>query len=204
MHGPLTRLLPSSIPAVLIASVVLVTLLAWAYKPLQHAFILMPYRVGKGEIYRLLTAGWLHGDGSHLLFNMITLYFFADQLIKVLGETRFLILYVTAVVMAFIPTTVRYMDNPRYSSLGASGGVTAVMFGAILLYPDLKLYLMLIPIPVPGWMFAIGYLAYCIWQSYTARDNVNHDAHFSGAVCGALITYLFEPARVMRTLKLLF
>jgi membrane associated rhomboid family serine protease len=200
MDDKLVRSLLSSVPILVIASVVLVSLLAWASSALKLALILIPYRVRKGQIHRLLTAGWLHVDGSHLFFNMLTLYFFAGPVAEVLGATRFLVLYISAVVVAFIPTTLRYMKKPEYMSLGASGAVAAVMFSAILLVPKLKLYLMFIPVPVPGLIYALGYLAYSVWHSYHAQDNVNHDAHFTGAAYGALLTYLFEPSRVERTL----
>ena len=146
----------------------------------------------------------MHADFSHLAFNMFSLYFFTEQAIRILGVTRYLVLYVTAVIVAFIPTTLRYMKKPNYNSLGASGAVAAVMFSAVLLVPKLKLQLMFLPIPVPGIVFAVGYLAYSAWHSYTAGDDINHDAHFSGAVYGALLTYLFEPTRVERTLKSFF
>jgi membrane associated rhomboid family serine protease len=108
----------------------------------------------------------------------------------------FLILYVSAAVVAFIPTTVRYRNKPKYNSLGASGAVSAVMLSAILLDPTLKLRLLAFPLPVPGIVFAIAYLAYSAWQSQGSRDNINHDAHFSGAAYGILVTYLLEPHKV--------
>lgn len=204
MNGTLARL-PLSVPLLLIASVVLVSLLALASRPVQRALVLHPYSVRKsGQVYRLLTAGWVHADVTHLAFNMLTLYFFADRVTQVLGATRFLVLYAVTVVVAFIPTTLRYLRKPEYSSLGASGAVAAVMISAILLHPKLKLHLMFIPIPVPGLVFALFYLAYSAWHSRGAGDNINHDAHFSGAACGAIMTYLFEPDRVLRTLKQLW
>lgn len=204
MNGTLARL-PLSVPLLLIASVVLVSLLALLSRPVQRALVLHPYSVRKsGQVYRLLTAGWVHADVTHLAFNMLTLYFFADRVTQVLGATRFLVLYVVTVVVAFIPTTLRYLRKPEYSSLGASGAVAAVMISAILLHPKLKLHLMFIPIPVPGLVFALFYLAYSAWHSRGAGDNINHDAHFSGAACGAVMTYLFEPERVARTLKQLW
>jgi membrane associated rhomboid family serine protease len=179
-----------------------VSAIALLHKPVQRALLLHPYRIRKdGQIYRLLTAGWVHADGTHLLFNMLTLYFFADDVMKVLGAARFLVLYSASVIVGFLPSTLRYMKKSDYGSLGASGAVAAVMFSAILLYPGLKLHLMFIPIPVPGLLFALLYLAYSAWHSYSAGDNINHDAHFSGAASGAIITYLFEPGRVERTLK---
>jgi membrane associated rhomboid family serine protease len=202
MHGTLARILTLPVPLTLIASVVVTSLLAWLFEPMQRAMILIPYRVReRGEIHRLLSAAWVHADVSHLAFNMITLYLFADQTMRVLGVTRFLVLYVTAAIVAFVPTTLRHMRRPGYSSLGASGAVAAVMFSTVLLYPKLKLHLMFLPIPMPGVVFAVVYLAYSVWHSRGAGDNVNHDAHFSGAVYGAVLTYVFEPARVERTLE---
>jgi membrane associated rhomboid family serine protease len=202
MQEALARILDLPAVTLLIGSVVIVSVLGWVSEPLYRALLLNPYRVRKqGQVHRLITAGWLHQDGMHLAFNMITLYFFAEQTARALGVTRFLVLYVSAVVVAFIPTTLRHMGNPGYNSLGASGAVAAVMFSAILLFPKLRLTLMFIPIPVSGAVFAVAYLAYSIWQSRGARDGVNHGAHFSGAVYGALLTYVFEPARVERTIR---
>lgn len=202
MHSSLAPVLALPVPVLLIASVALVSLLGWLVKPIQRALILHPYRVRKnGEVHRLLSAGWVHSGVAHLAVNMLTLYFFAGETMRALGVTRFLVLYVSAVIVASIPTTLRHMRNPAYCSLGASGAVAAVMFSAVLLYPKLKLHLMFIPIPVPGLVFAVVYLVYSAWSSRGAGDNINHSAHFSGAVYGALLTYVFEPAQVERTLK---
>ncbi len=200
-----TPQLDITVSMLVIASVVAVTFLAWAVKPVKLAFVLNPYLVRhKLQLHRLLTGAWLHADASHLLFNMLTLYFFADNVLRALGPVRFLILYFTSAVAAHIPTTIRHMNNPKYNSLGASGAVAAVMFSAIALYPGLKLSLLFLPIPIPGFVYAIGYLAYSAWSSYRARDGVNHDAHFAGAIFGSLLTFGFEPERVMRTLRSFF
>ena len=188
-----------TVPLLLIASVVVVSLSAWARPSLMSALILNPFRVRRrSELHRLLTAGWIHADPTHLLFNMLTLYFFADQVAKALGPSRFLLLYFSAVVVAHLPTTLRRMNDPRYNSLGASGAVAAVIFSGILLYPEMKLSLFFLPIGVPGFVYGIGYLAYSAYSSYRARDGVNHDAHFAGAIYGALLTFALEPDRVTR------
>lgn len=200
-----TPQLEVTVPMLVIASVVAVSFLAWAVKPVKRAFVLNPYLVRHElQLHRLITAGWLHADASHLLFNMLTLYFFADNVLRALGPVRFVVLYFTSVVIAHIPTTIRHMNNPKYNSLGASGAVAAVMFSAIMLYPGLKLSLLFLPIPVPGFVYAIGYLAYSAYASYRARDGVNHDAHFAGAIYGSLLTFGMEPDRVMRTLHSFF
>lgn len=194
-----------SVPLILIASVVIVSVIAWMIKPLKAAFILHPYSVRERyHVHRLFTAAWVHADTTHLLFNMFTLYSFGDSLVKAVGVVRFLVLYLTAVPVAFLPTTLRHSKNPKYASLGASGAVAAVMFGAILLYPGLKLTLLFIPIPIPGIAYALGYLAYSAWHSWRGKDGINHDAHFSGAVYGAIVTFIFEPQRVMYTVQHFF
>ena len=194
-----------TLPMLVIASVVVVSVIAWIIKPLQRLLMLNPYLVvERFQVHRLLTAGWVHADVTHLLFNMLTLYFFADRLMKALDPARFLLLYVSAVIVAHLPTVIRHRKNPKYNSLGASGAVAAVMFGTILLYPGLKLSLLFLPIPIPGIAYAIGYLAYSAWSSYRNRDGINHDAHFAGAIYGSLLTFAFEPARVTHTLQHLF
>jgi membrane associated rhomboid family serine protease len=204
MNDTLAQILGFSAPVLLIGSVVVVSVLGWVIPPLYRALLLNPYRVAKhGEIHRLITGGWVHKDVMHLAFNMFTLYFFAEQTARVLGAPRFVILYVSAVVAAFVPTVVRHRGNPGYNSLGASGAVAAVMFSAILLHPKLRLQLMFLPVPVSGIVFAGCYLAYSAYRSWSGSDGVNHGAHFSGAVYGSVLTYLFEPARVERTLRAL-
>lgn len=191
-----------SVPILLIISVVVVSVIAFAAPALKRALVLSPYAVRHGgQVYRLLTGAWVHADPSHLLFNMITLYFFADQLAATLGVGRFLLLYLTAVVVAHIPTTLRYMNNPKYASLGASGAVAAVIFSSILLFPDMRLSLFFIPVFVPGWVYAIAYLAYSVYSSMRRRDGVNHDAHFTGAVYGAILTFAMEPTRVQNAIS---
>ena len=198
------RILELPAPTLLIGSVLVISLWGWLFKPVQMWMMLIPYRVrAYGEMHRLVTAGWAHKTLSHLFFNMLTLYFFAGQTTRILGTPRFLILYLSAVVASFIPTTLRHMRDPGYATLGASGGVAAVMFSAILLHPQIRLYLLVFPLPVPAVVFAAGYLAYSLWHSMSEGDGINHDAHISGALYGSLLTYLFEPARVERSIRIL-
>jgi membrane associated rhomboid family serine protease len=192
-----------TIPAVIVATVIIASVVAWIVPPLKRGMMLIPWRVkSRIEIHRLLTNGWVHADIAHLAFNMITLWFFADEVDRALGDVQFIFLYVSAVVVASIPTTIRKRNDLRYASLGASGAVAAVMFSAILLYPNIKLALMFLPIPLPGWAWAIGYLAYsaghALWRS---RDGINHEAHFWGAVYGAILTFAFAPDRALNTIQ---
>jgi membrane associated rhomboid family serine protease len=190
--------MPALDPAILIIlSVVIVSVIGFVIPPLRRGLTLVPFRVReKGEVWRLLTAGWVHGGLGHLAVNMFSLYFFAETAARALGEKAFVALYVSSVVLSFVPSMLQKMHQPKYSTLGASGAVSAVMFSAILLYPRMKIMAMFIPIPVPAVLFAAAYLAYTAWQSASGDSEVNHTAHFAGAIYGVLFTYAFEPARV--------
>lgn len=202
------NLSPSMFVVVLVvASVAAVSLLAWASSAVMGATVLLPWRVRhRGEVHRLLTAGWVHADLGHLFVNMFTLWFFAGEVTRIVGAGWFAVLYVSAVVIGFVPTTLRHMNHPKYASLGASGAVSAVMFSAILLHPALKLSVLLLPIAIPAPLYAVGYLAWSAWRSFSAgsRDTVNHDAHFTGALYGVAFTFLLEPDRASRALGHLF
>ena len=180
-------------------SVALVSLISFASERVKLALILNPFRVKRGEPHRLLTSGWIHADLAHLATNMFVLWIFADPVVRLFGKLMFVLFYASAVVVAFIPTTIRFRNKPRYNSLGASGAVAAVMLSAILLDPTIRLRLM--GFPVPGVVFGAGYIAYSVWHSRGSDDNINHDAHFSGALYGALVTFAWAPARVERAVR---
>lgn len=200
---PALRISPALLA--IVASVAIVSVLAWSSRSLRNALVLVPVRVRRaGEVHRLLTAGWIHADVAHLVFNMLTLYFFAHDVERGLGTIWFVVLYVSAVVVAYIPTTLRHMNNPTYASLGASGAVSAVMLSAVLLNPRLTLHFAFVPIPIPGLVYALGYLAYSAYRSYRPRDGINHAAHFAGAVYGALLTFALAPGRVQSTVQRFF
>jgi len=191
---------------VLVASVVVVSVVGWTSKSLRGALILWPYAVKRQkQVYRLLTGGWVHADPGHLFFNMLTLWFFGPSVEAILGVPRFLVFYISAVFVAFIPTTLRFMNKQNYSSLGASGGIAAIVFSAIVLIPGIRVGLPFVPgLLIPGYLYGLLYLAYSAYHSYRAKDGVNHDAHFSGAVFGAIASFVMEPARVQYTLRHMF
>lgn len=179
---------------VLIAVTMLVSWLAFDRPKLMQRLILWPPAVERQRQYeRLLTHGFIHADWPHLLFNMLTLYIFGSQIERVLdrliGPLGFVFFYVTAIIVAILPTYLRHRHDANYSSLGASGGVSAVLFAFILLAPWSLIY---IPIPMPAIVYAVGYLAYSFWMDRRGGDNVNHSAHLSGAIYGVLFMLLVD------------
>ncbi len=145
-----------------------------------------------GDKIRILSSGFLHVDTTHLFVNMLTLYFFASSVTSFLGTTGFLLVYFGSLIIGNLLSLYFHKDDYAYTAVGASGAVVGVLYAAILLQPDMMLGLFFI-IPMPAYVFGIGYLFYSIWAMKARRDNVGHDAHFGGAMGGYFITLLLSP-----------
>ena len=149
--------------------------------------------IRRGEQIRMFSSAFLHADFSHLLFNMLTLYFFANVVIGALGVTYFVIIYVASLLIGNLLSFYFHKDEYHYSAIGASGAVMGVLYSAILFYPDMGLYLFFIPIPIPAWLFGMAYLLYSIYGMKKRLGNIGHDAHIGGAIGGYILTLLFAP-----------
>lgn len=150
--------------------------------------------IRRGEQIRMFSSGFLHVDATHLLFNMVTLYFFATHVIQPLGVVNFIIIYLVSLIFGNLLSLYFHKDEYWYSAVGASGAVTGVLYAAILLRPEMSLYMFFIPIPIPGYVFGIGYLLYSIYGMKNRIGNIGHDAHFGGAVGGYAVTLIMMPS----------
>ena len=183
----------------LVAVTALVSWQAWERPRLFDRLILWPPAIDRQQQYdRLLTHGFIHADGMHLIFNMVTLYSFGQAMERYfsdrIGPVGYLLFYLSAIVIAILPTYMQHRLDPGYRSLGASGAVSAVLFASILLDPWMGIYLFLIPIPVPAFVFAGLYIGYSMWMDKRGGDNINHSAHLWGALYGVMFTVLQQPA----------
>jgi membrane associated rhomboid family serine protease len=199
-------MMTSPITLALVVVTVLVSWQAWQRPRLLERLILWPPAIQRRREYdRLLGYGFIHADGMHLAFNMITLYAFGRVMESYLGTrigpVGYLLFYLSAVVVSILPTYLRHQRDPQYRSLGASGAVSAVLFASILLDPWSGIYLFFIPIPIPGFIYGALYLWYTIWMDRRGGDNINHSAHLWGAVYGMLFVLLQEPARAGHFLR---
>ena len=165
----------------------------------QYFFRKYEFHIGSiraGEHLRMVTSAFLHADLGHLFFNMFTLYMFAPVVIQYFNSFSFLIIYLGSLIFGSLLTLLFHKDDYSYRAIGASGAVTGILYSAILLQPDMSLYLFFIPIPIPAYLFGIGYLLYSIYGMKAKNDNIGHTAHFGGAIGGYLITIFKEPEMI--------
>lgn len=189
-----------------VASAIFAITLAASFYTFQNphkaqSLMLNPYDFVHNKRYHtILTSGFIHGDLQHLLFNMITFFFFAFTLERIMvsisgaaGHFHFGIIYLLSMVLADISSIYRHKNNPGYFSLGASGAISAVLFSFILFAPTEKIYMFFIPIGIPAPIFALIYVGYSIYASRSGQDHINHEAHLGGAIAGLILTIIFYP-----------
>src|SRR3546814_534039 len=176
---------------------VITSIYAFSNPSIYGKFMLHPYSINRGQnIYTILTSGIVHRDWSHLLFNMFTFFFFGFPLERLLsqmstwGHWQFLLIYILGIIFSDISTIIKEKDNYNYHSLGASGAICAILFSFILFNPTMSIYFFFIPIPIPAVVFGFLFLGYCVWAARSARDSINHDAHFYGAITGLVLTII--------------
>ncbi|KAA8734373.1 rhomboid family intramembrane serine protease [Acinetobacter qingfengensis] len=179
----------------LIIITVVVSLVAFSQPRVMGRLIFWSPAIRQGQIDRFITYGFVHADGFHLLFNMITLFFFGSFIEQFYRQYAFnmgfALFYLGALIVSILPSYLQHRDDPQWMSLGASGAVSAVLFAFILFQPWNLIFVFFIP--VPAIIFAILYIAYSIWAARRGNTAINHSAHLWGAAYGILCTILLEP-----------
>ena len=186
---------PFTIALVLIT--VLISIPAMNDERLVNKLILWPRKMTTpGEYYRLLTSGFIHADWAHLFFNMFTLYFIGsnvEQIFSIISTPwLYILLYLSGIVVASLPSFFKHKQDAYYRSLGASGGVAAVLFSSVYFAPWASIYIYFIKLP--SIIFGVLYLVYSVYMSRKGHGNINHDAHFFGAVYGVIFTLIVDPS----------
>ena len=181
---------------ILIAITCAVSFTAMNNPKMIDALILWPPAVSRRrEYYRLISYGLIHADFMHLLFNMVTLYFFGRVLEgiynAILGPFGFALFYVGGLLVSILPSYHKHKADNSYFSLGASGAVSAVLFAFILFQPWAMIYVFFVP--VPAIIYAVLYVVYSIWSERQGGGGINHSAHLSGAAYGVAFTLVMEP-----------
>lgn len=186
----------------------------WAFEKMdiRQKLIMHPYTVLRHkQYYRLLSSGFIHGDFMHLAFNCYALYLFGAEhtnslgeksgvefhFINIFGNTKgiiyYILLFLLGIIFSDIPTLFKHKNNSGYFSLGASGGVSSVMFACIMFNPLMGLHFFFIPIEIPAFILGIGYLIYSHYGDKQQQDNIGHSAHLYGALFGIVFTVVMYP-----------
>jgi membrane associated rhomboid family serine protease len=156
--------------------------------------VMRPWQVARGRrVETVVTSGFVHGDMGHLLFNMVTFFFFAFPMERHLGTPAFVTLYATGLLTSSACTVFKHRHDRGYATLGASGAISAVLFAFIVYFPTTQLLIFPIPVPVPAALFAVGYVAYSWWAGKQQRGGINHDAHLCGAISGLAFVGITDP-----------
>ena len=188
---------------IIIIVTAIISVIAFSRGDILDKMMLNPYQVfHRTELYRMITHGFLHSDWTHLIINMFVLYFFGRNVENWFRELKlegyinsvtitYSLLYFGGIIISSLITLFRYRNDRWYNSVGASGAVSAVVFTSIFFSPLERIYFFGV-IPIPGIVFAIIYLIYSSYMSRRSKDNINHDAHFLGAVYGLLFPVLIS------------
>ena len=188
---------------IIIAITVILSFIAFNNRTVMNRLIMWPPAMQRGQYDRFITYGFVHADSTHLLFNMVTLFFFGRAIENFyrpyVGGLGFVLFYLAALVVSMLPSYLKHKDDANYLSLGASGAVSAVLFAYILFAPWNLIFVFFIP--VPAIIYAVLYTAYSVYSAKRGQDNINHSAHLWGAAFGVLATIAIEPALMQRFLN---
>ncbi|MBE0644680.1 MAG: rhomboid family intramembrane serine protease [Bacteroidetes bacterium] len=179
----------------IIVAIVVVSLIGFRSREFTERFLLYPWKLFRGKQYeRLIVSGFLHADMMHLLFNLIALYSVSMYVEAAAGTPAFLVIYFGSLIISGIIPAIRKRNDPDYRALGASGAVSGLFFAGMLYFPEAKVMLLFLPIPMPWPVFAVLFIAGSMYGARRKWDNVAHDVHIYGALSGLLLTIAVDPS----------
>ncbi len=141
---------------------------------------------------RLLTSGFVHGDGFHLAFNAYSFLAFGQSIEAIYSIKTLLLVYFSSILGGSLLSLFIHRHHD-YRALGASGGVCGLIFASIFLLPGGSIHLFFIPIGIPAYLFAVLFLVFSFVMMRRGKDNIGHDAHIGGAIVGLLVATAMYP-----------
>lgn len=196
-----------SITIIILVATCVISFIAFSNEKIVSDLIFHPPAIThRNQWYRFITCGFIHADFMHLAFNMYTFYLFGGiverEFINIFaekGRALYTIGYFAALIVCLLPTYFKHKDDYHYRSLGASGAVAAIIFIGIMLMPAMKLRLFPIPLDIPAFIFGPLYLIASVYLAKKGGDNINHSAHFWGAMFG--IVYIIVTCQFMSSFR---
>ena len=189
---------------VIIGLTVLVSWQGWQNRELFDRLKFQMDAILEGKQYdRMITSAFLHADAMHLIFNMFAFYIFAPVVLSMFSSLSFVLIYLISILVGSLFTILFHGKEKWYTAVGASGGVSGVVFSAIMIYPDMPLRLIFFPFfDFPAWAFALAYLGYSMFGMKSRHDNVGHAAHLGGSVAGIAVTLGMMPELINKLISL--
>ncbi|MEO5684666.1 MAG: rhomboid family intramembrane serine protease [Chitinophagaceae bacterium] len=181
----------------IVSSIIIVSTCFISYKGFKSSnfYASLEFEVEKILLYRdykrLVTSGFIHVNWQHLLFNMISLFFFSFQLESYFGPLLFLVLYFASEIGGNLVALLIHRKNPSYASVGSSGAINGLIFASIAVFPGLKIFFL------PGWVFGLVFIAFSIYGVRSRKDNIGHESHLGGALTGMLLAIAFNPTALV-------
>lgn len=145
------------------------------------------------EYFRMVTSGFLHVNWTHLLFNMLSLYFFGPTIENAFGGGILLLIYFVSLLSGNLLSVFVHRHHSDYTAVGASGAVSGIVFAVIALEPGMELGLFLLPFSFPAWLYGLGFVAVSIYGIKSGKSSVGHDAHLGGAIVGLMTAVVLVP-----------
>lgn len=182
--SPLTDT-PVSLGVIVLCAVIFLT----GYQPL--GFMLWPLESGVFAPYQLVTYGFLHGSFNHLFFNMFAVWMFGTPLERIWGSRRFVGYYAACVVgAAAVQLLVQLFEGGIYPTIGASGGVFGLLLAYGVMWPENRIFLIFLPVPIKAKWFVLIYGGIELLLGFTrAMPGIAHFAHLGGMIFGAVLLY---------------
>jgi len=194
--------MPMPNAGIIVLIIIAVTILV-SYKGFSNSAFFDGYKFEVDRILinkdykRLITSGFLHVSWTHLFFNMFSLYVFSGLVEITLGSIKFLIIYFTSLLGGELLSLVVHKNHGDFSSVGASGAIAGVMFASVAIFPDMGISFFLLPVSIPGWIYALLYVLFSIYGIRSQKNNIGHDAHLGGALIGMILALIMNPSAFM-------
>lgn len=203
---------------------ILISIKGFDDESFKSKWLMNPYDViHYKKWYRIFSHAFIHADFMHLGFNMYVLWMFGVEAVPIDGYISnfislepgfvndfglkgywyFFLLYVGGIAFSSLYALHKHQDNPHYNSLGASGAVSAVVFGTIILNPNAQMGLMFLPL-MPAYIFGPLLLVGEYFMAKRGGTNIAHDAHISGAIFGIIFTIAINPTYIVNFFNSIF
>jgi membrane associated rhomboid family serine protease len=144
---------------------------------------------------RLVSPAFLHANWGHFASNAITLFFFGRGLERAFGPDMLLGVFFLSVIGGSGLCLLLHRRE-EYQALGASGGALGVLFACVFLMPGMSIMLFPLPIPIPAWFYAMGFLLYTLKGVHSPSGGISHEGHLGGLISGVLVAWMSRPALV--------